>query len=150
MDLRGPIRATEPVPLPCTPILHPWVHAQLWGGMGWADLLAEGHTTSPGSGTPGFDLVPGMEGVGEPRDTAGAVAALAGSLLPSAVLMALSPSMARARGAVPLSSAPLSCLGKGGSQGWDGRVNVLLGVSCHVHHSCCTHTAVPTTLWDSP
>lgn len=46
--------------------------------------------------------------------------------------------------------APQPCLSKGGFTGVGWQSRVLLGVSCHVHHSCCTHTAVPTTLWDTP
>lgn len=127
--------------------------------MGWAELLAEGHQRSPGSETPGLYVVPGMEGckgVGQPRDTGGAVAALAGSLLPSAVPMTRSPLHGQSTGSwanvlCPILDRSLShAWAKRSSQGWDGRISLMLGLPCHVHHSCCTHTAVPTALMPTP
>lgn len=103
-------------------------------------------------------MVPGMEGyeeVGQPRDTGRAVAALAGFLLPSAGPMTLSPSVARALRAVTLSSAPHSCLGKGGftGVGWQSKPaagGVLPCPSQLLHPHCCAHNPLGCTLMPTP
>lgn len=124
-------------------LLHPWVHARLLAGREWTGLLVAGHPSSPGSGTPGLDVVPEVQGAGQPQAPGRATAALwhkgqIGSLLPGAVPMlvamhgALTPPHAYSRGSWATVPCPIPprhlcpCLGKGVSLGpadvgWDDR-----------------------------